>query len=101
MGAGLAFEFTGRGLLLGFDFGKNSAEFYYRLDGQDWQYSNRDRPDWCGGEGWYRTFPVADDLPPGRHTFELKTVHGNASNNDTGGHYLGTTFILALIGVIP
>jgi hypothetical protein len=101
VGATLAFEFTGRGLMLGFDFGKNSAEFYYRLDDQNWQYSNRDRPDWCGGEGWYRTFPVADDLPPGRHTFELKVVHGNASNADAGGHYVGTTFNLALIGVIP
>ena len=69
VGARLAFSFEGRGLLLGFDFGKTSAEFIYRLDGGDWQKSNRERPDWCGTDGWYRTFLVGDDLAPGAHTF--------------------------------
>ena len=102
IGAKLAFTFEGRGLQLGFDFGKTSAEFSYRLDGGAWQKSNRDRPDWCGPDSWYRIFPVADDLAPGRHTFELEVVHGvSAPTVVLPGNYAGTNFNLALIGVIP
>jgi hypothetical protein len=93
-GARLAFEFRGRGLSLGFDFGKTSAEFRWRLDGGAWQDSKRDRPDWCGPDGWYRVSSVADDLTPGRHAFELEVVHGNAAG------CTGTNFQLALIGVV-
>lgn len=101
VGARLSFEFTGRGLLLGFDFGKASAEFMYRLDGGEWIYSDRDRPEWCGLEGWYRTFLVADDLPQGQHSFELEVVHGNASGTASASLYAGTTLNLALIGIVP
>jgi hypothetical protein len=102
VGAKLSFEFTGRGLLLGFDFGKSSAEFRYRLDGKDWQCSKRDRPPWCGVDGWYRTFSVADDLAPGRHTFELEVVHGNPLDDPALSEgCTGTNFNLALIGIIP
>jgi hypothetical protein len=100
VGARLSFEFAGRGLLLGFDFGKASAEFMYRLDGGEWKYSDRDRPDWCGLEGWYRTFLVADDLPQRPHAFELEVVHGNASGSGSASQYAGTTLNLALIGIV-
>lgn len=83
-------------------FGKTSAEFNYRLDGGAWQKSNRERPDWCGADGWYRTFQVADDLTPGQHSFELEVVHGVSDLNTVlPGNYAGTNFNLALIGVIP
>ncbi|WJH32759.1 hypothetical protein N6H14_21100 [Paenibacillus sp. CC-CFT747] len=93
-GAKLAFSFQGRGLLLGFDFGKASAEFRYRLDGGAWEVSERERPEWCGDHGWYRVSPIADDLPPGEHRFELEVVHGNKPD------CRGTHLALALIGVI-
>jgi len=94
VGAKLSFDFEGRALVLGFDFGKTSSEFRYRLDGGAWKNSDRDRPDWCGPSGWYRTFHVADDLPTGMHTFEMELVHGNAPG------CTGTNCRLALAGVI-
>ena len=93
-GAGLRFEFDGRGVTLGFDFGRNASEFRWRIDGGDWQISNRDRPDWAGPEGWYRLSTLADDLPAGHHTCELEVIHGNAANCS------GTTCRLGLVGVI-
>lgn len=102
VGASLSFDFEGRGLVLGFDFGKTSAEFIYRLDGGDWQKSNRDRPEWSPTDGWYRTFVVSDELAPGAHHFELQVVHGcPAGDNPLPGAYAGTNMNLALIGVIP
>ena len=101
LGARLSFDFEGRGLLLGLDFGKMSAEFNYRLDGGDWQFSDRDRPDWVGADGWLRTTLIADDLPPGRHTFELEVVHGNPGGEKPWTSYNGTTLDLGIIGVIP
>lgn len=94
-GARLAFDFQGRSLSLAFDFGKRSAEFRYRLDRSAWQDSKRDRPAWCGDEGWFRLTQIADDLPAGHHTFELEVVHGDEANCG------GTNFNLALIGVVP
>jgi hypothetical protein len=93
-GARLSFTFKGRGLSLGFDFGKKSSEFRYRIDGAEWQASKRDRPAWCGDEGWFRMSHIADDLPSGNHTFELEVVHGNDAN------CTGTNFNLALIGIV-
>ncbi len=100
-GASLAFEFEGRGLVLGFDFGKSSSEFRYRLDAGEWKLSVRDRPDWMGNDGWYRTYILPDELQPGRHSFELEVLHGNP----TGDYSLaprcsGTNCNLALVGVI-
>ncbi len=94
VGAGLNFSFTGRALALGFDFGSLSAEFRYRLDDGEWTDANRDRPDWCGADGWFRIFPVADDLEPTEHTFELQVTH-------PGDGSFGTNFRLALVGVVP
>jgi hypothetical protein len=95
VGARLSFEFDGRGLSLGFDFGKSSAEFRYRLDGGEWKQSERDRPAWCPEDGWYRISSIADDLPAGRHMFELEVVHGNTAN------CTGTNFRMACIGIVP
>ena len=94
VGAKLSFDFAGRALTLGFDFGTTSSEFRYRLDGSAWQVSRRDRPVWCGPEGWYRVSTIAEDLQPGRHTFELEVIHGNSEN------CTGTNCRLALIGVV-
>jgi hypothetical protein len=102
VGARVKFEFEGRGLLLGLDFGKASAEFRYCLDGGEWKLSGFDRPDWVGADGWYRTLLVGDDLPGQRHTFELEVFHGNPGGNSAVAHlYSGTNFNLALVGVIP
>jgi hypothetical protein len=95
VGARLSFEFTGHVLSLGFDFGKLSCEFRYRLDGGEWQVSKRERPWWVADDGWYRMSTIAEDLEPGQHTFELEVVHGNAENCN------GTQCKLALIGVVP
>jgi hypothetical protein len=101
-GSRLKFEFEGRGLVLGFDFGKASAEFRYSLDGGEWKLSGFDRPDWVGGDGWYRVLTVADDLPGKRHIFELETLHGNPDNNLAVAHlYTGINLRLALVGIIP
>jgi hypothetical protein len=102
VGARLSFSFEGRGLMLGFDFGKASAEFRYRLDQGDWKASNLDRPDWSGADGWYRTVLISDDLPGEKHSFELEVVHGYTEGDYYRGMlYSGTNFNLALIGVIP
>lgn len=95
VGARLAFDFTGRELCLGFDFGKASAEFRYRIDGGEWVQAVRDRPDWCGESGWFRLFRVPGELPSGPHRMELEVVHGGRPD------CTGTNFRLALIGVVP
>ncbi|QHW30980.1 SGNH/GDSL hydrolase family protein [Paenibacillus rhizovicinus] len=94
VGAKLAFSFNGRGLSLGFDFGKTSAEFRYRFDGGEWVTASRERPDWCGDEGWFRSCFLGDDLAPGTHRFELEVIHGDRPE------CRGTNFRLALIGVV-
>ena len=95
VGACLAFSFTGRGLALGFDFGKTSAEFRYRIDGGEWKEEVRERPDWCLDEGWYRISCITDELSSTKHEFELQVIHGNRPECK------GTNFRLSLIGIIP
>jgi hypothetical protein len=94
VGAKLAFTFVGRGLTLGFDFGKVSSEFRYRLDKGPWQTSVRERPDWCGNDGWYRMYGVAEDLIAGPHEFEMEVIHGDRPDCK------GTNCRLALVGII-
>ncbi|GGD51077.1 SGNH/GDSL hydrolase family protein [Paenibacillus nasutitermitis] len=94
VGARLSFSFVGRGLSLGFDFGKNSSEIRYRLDGGEWVTSVRERPDWCGNDGWFRSYLVADDMDPGTHHFEMEVVHGDTPD------CRGTNCRIGLIGII-
>lgn len=95
VGAKLKFSFVGSGLTLGFDFGTTSSELRYRLDHGPWKQSVRDRPDWCGTDGWYRMLTIAEGLPHGLHEFEMEVVHGNTPDCK------GTNCRLALIGIIP
>ncbi len=76
-GAGLKFDFEGRGLVLGFDFGRSSGEIRYRIDGGEWQTSRRDYPSWAGAAGWLRAYVVTDQLARGRHAFELEALPGS------------------------
>lgn len=93
-GARLRIPFEGRGLLLGFDFGRLSSEVRYRVDGGEWTTTQRDRPDWCGDSGWYRPVLVADDLPPGAHVCDLETLAVAVPRAS------GTITTIGLIGVI-
>ncbi|GIO41422.1 SGNH/GDSL hydrolase family protein [Paenibacillus apis] len=94
MGAKLHFQFTGRGAVLAFDFGKSSAEFRYRFDGGEWMEEQRDRPDWAGKDGWLRLSILAEDLPMGEHLCELEVIRSHDSAS------WGGNFRLGLIGII-
>ncbi|MCD9026186.1 SGNH/GDSL hydrolase family protein [Cohnella silvisoli] len=94
IGAKLKFSFVGRGLSLGFDFGKTSSELRYRLDNGPWEISVRERPDWCGNDGWYRMYTVAEDLIYGTHEFEMEVIHGDRPDCK------GTNCRLALVGIL-
>ena len=93
-GARLSLPFTGRGLLLGFDFGKTSGEIRHRVDGGEWKVTQRDCPTWAGDAGWFRTLLIDEALPPGSHRFELETLPGPAMAGR------GTRTVIGLIGVI-
>lgn len=95
VGAHMEFSFEGRALCLGFDFGKSASEFRYRLDGQEWVTTERDRPNWCPESDWFRIYPVSENLSPGLHHIELEVVHGDRPE------CTGTNFRLALIGYVP
>lgn len=90
-GARATIPFEGRGLCLGFDFGKLSADFRWRLDGGEWKRAGLERYDWMPPRGWFRPFVVADDLPRGKHEFELEVLH-------PGEGRLGSDFDVAMIG---
>lgn len=94
IGAELSFSFEGRGLVLGFDFGRSSAEFRYRIDDGEWQVMERERPSWVQDDGWYRLSCFGDDWGSGRHRFELEVIHGNRPE------CTGTNFRLAKVGII-
>jgi hypothetical protein len=94
VGAKLSFKFEGRGLALGFDFGKASAEFRYKLDGGEWITVQRDRPDWLGDDGWFRLCVLSDEWSQGSHHIEIEVIHGDVPG------CRGTNFRLATIGVI-
>ncbi|MBD3920133.1 SGNH/GDSL hydrolase family protein [Paenibacillus sp. PR3] len=93
-GARLTIPFVGRGIALGVDFGKATAEIRYRLDGGDWRNYELDRPDWNGNDGWLRLLTISDELEAGAHQLELETFLGNTANNK------GTNLRLAIIGII-
>lgn len=93
-GAVLKIAFEGRGLMLGFDFGRLAGEVSYRVDGGSWQDTQRDRPAWAGDSGWFRPTVVTDALPAAAHELELKTLAVPVP----GG--CGSVTTLGLIGVI-
>jgi hypothetical protein len=93
-GAKFSFNFKGRGLCLGIDFGKTSSEFRYRLDGGEWQEVKRERPWWVGDMGWYRVECLYDGLEAGTHSFELEVIHGDREECK------GTNFNLAFAGIL-
>jgi lysophospholipase L1-like esterase len=93
-GARLRLEFTGRGLVLGFDFGKTSGEFRHRLDGGAWETTKRDCPAWAGAAGWLRPVVISDGLTPGPHQFELETLPGSLAE------VRGTRTAIGFFGVI-
>ncbi|MBW5444819.1 hypothetical protein GE107_01910 [Cohnella sp. CFH 77786] len=95
IGSGLEFPFRGTALYLGFDFGKRSAEFRYRIDGGEWRESNRERPSWCGDRGWFVLNALAEELERGEHRCEVEVIHGNREGCE------GTQFCLAWVGVLP
>lgn len=90
--AGASIEFTVQceKLYLVFDFGSASCEFRYSIDGKDCGVSKRDRPSWCGMNGWLRPFKI-DCGSRGRHTVRLEILHGK------GAGCKGTAFDLAYI----
>jgi hypothetical protein len=94
IGSKLTFDFKGRGLSLGFDFGLYSSEFRYNLDGKGWVDVTRAREPWCPDSNWFRIYNVADDLPDGLHHFELEVTHGNTEKCK------GTNCRLGFVGVI-
>lgn len=94
VGASLTVEFEGRGIALGFDFGRTSAEFRYRIDGGEWKEERRERPDWVGPDGWFRLSVLETGLAPGSHRLELTVTNGDHPGCS------GTNFRLGLIGAI-
>lgn len=92
--ATLHFPFTGRGLVIAFDFGHASGEICYRVDGDAWLTTARERPDWLGDAGWFRPTLIADELVPGPHTFELKTTIAVSCGR------VATTTTIAFFGIL-
>ncbi|MFI5357006.1 MAG: SGNH/GDSL hydrolase family protein [Opitutales bacterium] len=93
-GAALSLAFTGRGLVLAFDFGRTSGEIRHRIDGGTWTVTQRDCPAWAGDAGWLRPHLITDVLPPGPHRFELEALPG------PGNAVRGSRTALGLFGVI-
>lgn len=94
-GARARFDFSGRGLVLVFEYGKRSAELIYRIDGGGWVPVARERHDWGGDCGMVQPLVISDELADGAHTFEMELLHGNRPDCS------GTECRLALIGVLP
>ena len=92
--ATLHVPFTGRGLVLAFDFGHASGEIRYRIDGGAWIVTARERPAWLGATGWFRPTVIADDLVSGPHLCELVTTPAIHAGR------IATTTTLAFFGVL-
>jgi lysophospholipase L1-like esterase len=95
VGAILEIPFSGRGLVLVFDFGKRSSEFKYSIDGGITEVSKRDRPVWCGNSGWLRPFLIGGNLDLKPHQITLEIIHGNQLDCD--GTLFELTHILELL----
>jgi len=95
IGARMTIDFEGRGICLGFDFGKASSEFRYQIDQSDWLTSKRDRPDWVPDQGWLYLSTLAEGLPDKTHRLTLEVVHGDMPE------CRGTNCRIGLVGVLP
>ncbi len=93
-GSKISFDFAGRGLVLGFDFGKTSADFRYRLDSGEWVNAAMNRPVWCPDRGWFTIYKIGEDFENTNHNIEIEVTHGNKDDCK------GTNFGLAFAGVI-
>jgi len=93
-GSKLAFSFDGRGLALVFEYGRLSSDIRYRLDDGEWTAVEWVRPDWAGDRGRVDPLVISDDLPNGRHHFEMEVINGNRPD------CMGTECRVCLIGVI-
>lgn len=93
-GAKLHFVFEGRSVSLGYDFGKTSADFCYRIDGKAWHTVRQVRPDWCANDGEFWMTVLADDLAPGQHEVDVEVIRGGE------GAAAGSHFRLAFIGIV-
>ena len=74
----LSFEFEGRGLAIVFSYGKSSGKLEYSIDGGEWQEYAYERCWWVPDENFTNAVRFADDLKPGKHTFDLRVTHGDA-----------------------
>jgi len=95
IGATLNIPFSGRGLVLVFDFGKRSSEFRYSIDGGVVEVSKRDRPSWCSNSGWLRPFMIGGNLDSKSHQLTIEIIHGNRP--DCEGTLFELTHILELL----
>lgn len=93
-GSRVSFNFEGRGLLIGFDFGKKSAEVRYRIDGGQDVTTKFERPNWVPDSSMFLLREFGENLADGPHHFEMETVHGNFEGCQ------GTQCVIAFIGVI-
>lgn len=73
----LSFTFEGRGLMIVFNYGKTSGKLEYRIDGGEWHQYAYERYWWVPEENFTNAVKFADDLPNGKHTFELRVTHGD------------------------
>ncbi len=73
--ASLRFAFTGRHLLVCFDFGKLSSDICWRVDNGEWQVSTDTRTDWMGDSGQLWLRELLNDPKGSSHTVELRPVH--------------------------
>ena len=71
----LSIQFEGRGLAIIFSYGKTSGVVEYRLDGGGWQKYSCQRYWWMPEENFVNAVKFADDLPYGKHLFELRVAH--------------------------
>ncbi len=95
IGATLNIPFTGRGIVLVFDFGKRSSELKYSIDGGEVEVTKRDRPAWCGNSGWLRPLIIGGNLDSKPHNLTLEIIHGNRPDCE------GTLFELSHLLELP
>jgi lysophospholipase L1-like esterase len=94
-GAGLAFDFNGRGVALAVEAGRLCADFRWRLDGGEWQTVAHEHPEWYPANGLVALELLADDLPAGPHRLDLEVLRRPERQRGA------TNFRLVFPGVLP